>query len=41
MRLGEIAKKNSLKLNKISEKELADLHQVLLMMLDDLQKYVK
>jgi len=41
MRLGEIAKKNSLKLNKISEKELTDLHQVLLMMLDDLLEICK
>ena len=36
MRLGDIAKKSSLKLKMISEEELVDLHKVLLLMLDDL-----
>lgn len=33
MRLGDIAKKSSLKLKMISEEELVDLHKVLLLML--------
>lgn len=41
MRLGDIAKKSSLKLKMISEEELVDLHKVLLLMLDDLIEICK